>query len=92
MTMKRLQFEVPEDRAEELERLKVDLRVATLKELINNALTLLEWAVEERKAGHTVASIDRAADRYYELLMPALMAVKPKVLAAVGSGTRAAGG
>jgi hypothetical protein len=76
--MRRIQIEVPEDRAQELEQLKSELRIATLKDLINNALAILEWAVEERRAGHSVASIDRMSDRYYELILPALMAVKPR--------------
>jgi hypothetical protein len=43
--MRRIQIEVPEDRAQELEQLKLELRIATLKDLINNALAILEWAV-----------------------------------------------
>lgn len=74
--MRRFQFELESDRAKELDDLKAKLRVGTMKDLINNALALLEWAVEEQEAGRGIASIDKQNDRYYELLMPVLRNIR----------------
>jgi hypothetical protein len=73
----RLQFEVPEDRFEELKDLMGRCRISSQKDLFNSALTLLEWAVEERSKGRIIASVDEPNMKYKELAMPALEAVKP---------------
>ncbi len=73
--MSRIQFDLPEDKVAELEKLMAESGIKTKKELFNNALTLFEWAIKERKAGKTIASVDEKAKRYKELLMPALSAV-----------------
>ena len=49
--------------------------IKTKKEFFNNALTFLEWAIKEKKAGRTIASIDETAHSYKEIVMPALSAV-----------------
>lgn len=75
--MVRIQFELPEEKVKELEELMRVAGITTRKDLFNNALTLLEWAVQERKAGRSIASVDEHNKRYKELVMPALMAVAP---------------
>ena len=45
---------------------------STLKEVFNNAITLLLWAVRQRMAGLTIAAIDEEKDEFRELQMPAL--------------------
>lgn len=75
--MSRIQFDLPDDKVAELEKLMAESGIKTKKELFNNALTLFEWAIQERKAGKTIASVDEKANRYKELLMPALSAVTP---------------
>jgi hypothetical protein len=71
----RLQLEVSEKRQGELQDLMEACDIGKQKDLFNAALTLLEWAVAERKKGRTIASIDEASMKYKELAMPALMAV-----------------
>ena len=73
--MTRIQFELPEDKVRELERLMAASGIKTKKEFFNNALTLLEWAIKEKKAGRTIASIDETAHSYKEIVMPVLSAV-----------------
>jgi len=73
--MVRIQFELPEDQAAALESLMQATAVRTKKELLNNALTLFEWAVNERRQGFKVASINEEEKKIRELLMPALQAV-----------------
>ena len=44
----------------------------TKKDLFNNALSLFRWAVEERKSGRIIASIDGEEKSVREVVMPAL--------------------
>jgi len=77
MSLVRIQLELPEEQVTELEMLMEDLNLRTRKDLFNNALTLLEWAVNEKKAGRAIASIDDDQGKLRELVMPALAAIKP---------------
>jgi hypothetical protein len=77
MTNRRLQIEFDAERMEELEALMREGRASTKKEFVNAALTLLEWAMKERKAGRIIASVDEKKDSYKELVMPILSEVKP---------------
>lgn len=72
----RFQLEIPESRLKELEALMAETGISTKKELMNNALTLLEWAIEEKKAGYSIASVDSKKEKYRELVMPMLERVK----------------
>lgn len=73
--MVRIQFELPEEKVKELEQLMKAARITTRKDLFNNALTLFEWAIQERQSGRSIASVDEDNKKYKELVMPALMAV-----------------
>jgi metal-responsive CopG/Arc/MetJ family transcriptional regulator len=75
--MVRIQLELPEEQVEALDQLSEQLGIRTRKELFNNALTLLEWAVQERKAGRFIASVDEDQTRLREILLPVLQSVKP---------------
>jgi metal-responsive CopG/Arc/MetJ family transcriptional regulator len=70
--MKRLQFELPEERVKELDNLAERTGLKTRVQLFNAALTLFEWAVRERETGRIIASIDEKRDRYKEVDMPGL--------------------
>lgn len=70
--MIRIQFELPEAKVEELDLLASEGGVRTRRELFNNALTLLEWAIKQRRNGRTIASVDEEAGSYRELHMPIL--------------------
>jgi metal-responsive CopG/Arc/MetJ family transcriptional regulator len=73
--MVRIQLDLPDERVKELDSLMDEVGVSTRKDLFNNALTLFEWAVDEKRAGRTIASIDDVEKRYKELVMPALETV-----------------
>jgi len=68
----RVQFEIPNDQAEQLKGLMKETKVRTKKDLFNNALTLLKWAVKEKRLGHEIASVDEKNGGYKELVMPVL--------------------
>jgi metal-responsive CopG/Arc/MetJ family transcriptional regulator len=70
--MVRIQLDMPDERVKELDALMQITGSATRKELFNNALTLLEWAVKERKQGRSIASVDDQEKKLKELAMPAL--------------------
>lgn len=70
MTSKRIQFELDGDRNKDLERLMEEVGVRTRKEFFNYALSLLKWAIEERRRGRRIASIDSENGRIKELEMP----------------------
>ncbi|MEX3693041.1 hypothetical protein AB3X91_34315 [Paraburkholderia sp. BR14263] len=71
--LQRVQFDVPEDRLAELQQLMKTCGIETRKDLFNNALTLLEWAVRESTRGRTIASVSDDEKSYRELQMPALL-------------------
>ena len=71
-SMTRIQLELPEERVQELERLMGETGIQTKKDLLNDALTLFQWAVRERQAGRMIASVDETNQRYKELAMSSL--------------------
>ncbi len=72
----RVQFELSEDKLGEFEALMSEVNVKTKKTLINNALSLLKWAVKEVKKGRIIASVDEKSEKFTELNMPILSAVQ----------------
>ena len=66
----RIQFEISEDRLESLDMLMKEVGIRTRTELFNNAMTLLRWAVKQRKEGRTIESMDRKSHGFIELEMP----------------------
>ncbi|MEO9899114.1 MAG: hypothetical protein ABJF05_22275 [Paracoccaceae bacterium] len=72
----RFQFDVTVDRAEDVRDLLAATGSESNKDLFNNALTLLEWAVSETQKGNTIASVDEDNGRYRELQMPILNAAR----------------
>jgi hypothetical protein len=51
--------------------------IKTRKDLLNNALMLLEMAIKERKEGRTLVSVDEKKNRFKEVLMPILSSNQP---------------
>ena len=70
--MVRVQLDLPEERVNELDQIMQETGLSTRKDLINQALTLFQWALRERQAGRMIGSVDEANQRYKELSMPAL--------------------
>jgi hypothetical protein len=68
----RLQIELNEHEVQILEWLKKMTGSRTHKDLFENSMTLLQWAVEQRRQQRTVASFDPGSKSYRELQMPAL--------------------
>lgn len=71
-----LQIELSDKRLREFDRLMTSCDLDTKKELFNNAVTLLNWAVGEVQAGRKVVSLDEEQKGYRELSMPVLEAAR----------------
>lgn len=74
--MVRVQIEITEEKSRELELLMKESGIKTKKDLINNALTLFEWAVKEIKEGRKIVSLDEKNKKYKEVFMPCLSNIK----------------
>jgi hypothetical protein len=73
----RIQFDLPDTKIEELDKLMREGGIKTRRELFNNALSLLEWAIKQREDMRIIAAIDEESGSYRELSMPILDSVKP---------------
>lgn len=71
----RLQIEVSEDRVAEIKLLMSATGIETYKELFNNAISLLEWSINEVRSGQDIVSI-KADGTPRELRMPILDGLK----------------
>lgn len=69
---KRIQFDLPAETVAEWEKWMEISGLNNRRELLNNALTLFEWALKQRMEGRTIASVDEEKGFYRELSMPAL--------------------
>jgi hypothetical protein len=73
---RRVQIDFAESEMEEIDELVQKCGLATKKDLFNNALTILRWAVRQVESGHDVAAIDRNSERFLILTMPILDAAQ----------------
>src|SRR6266513_240513 len=83
----RVQLVLPAERVRMLDQLAAEAGLATRKDLFNNALTLLNWAVREVKRGRVIASVDESTQRFTELHIPMLDAVASNAMVGAGSTT-----
>jgi len=70
--MTRIQIDLNPDQVAEMKHLMELAGMDTYKEFFNNALTLIAWAVEEKRSGKFLAAVDPADMTYSKLVMPAL--------------------
>ncbi len=68
----RIQLDMDNEGMRWIEELKGATGLKTHKDLFNNSLTLLDWAVQQRQEGRIIASLDERNKDYKELQMPAL--------------------
>jgi hypothetical protein len=71
----RLNFEFPEERIKELKDLQSEAGLDTMKDLINNALSIFEWVVHETREGNAIAAVNESDKSYRVLITPALQRV-----------------
>jgi hypothetical protein len=73
----RLNFEFSEERIKELKALQAELDI-DMKTLMNNALSIFEWCVEETKRGNEIAAVNEAEKTYRVLITPLLQSLAKK--------------
>ncbi len=69
-------IEIDEARAHVLEEIKENAGLRSYRELFDNSLTLLDWAIKQRAAGRIVAALDKANHSYRELAIDVLNRVR----------------
>lgn len=72
----RLNFDFSAERVDELKQLLEESGGGTMKDLINNALTLLEWSISETKKGNEIAAVNEKNQTFRVLVTPLLQRVK----------------
>ena len=78
------QMEIEERQLNELERLKEEGGCRTMKELMNNACSLLKWAAKVSRDGKEIWSVDEKGGHVSELAMPFLENVAARARASSG--------
>jgi len=68
----RLNLEISEERVRGLERLLNATDTETMKDLVNEAFTILEWVVDETKAGNEVAAVNEDKQVFRACSLPDL--------------------
>jgi len=74
--MQRVQFELTDSQVKDIEKLMKKTNTSTKREFFNNAIAILEWAVDESSSGRKIASMDDKSHTYKELYMPIFKASK----------------
>lgn len=70
--IKKIHFELSAEKDKELHDLMNRLGITSKKDLINNALTFLQWALNEKCAGRIIASIDKENKRFKPVRLDAI--------------------
>lgn len=69
----RLQVEMTNERVSAIDKLVKITGMGSRKEFLDNALSLMAWAIRERQHGRIIASVSPAdSSNYREVLMPSL--------------------
>jgi hypothetical protein len=71
----RLNLELTNEQMESLKKLQERMGARDMKDLVNNALTMLEWAANETGKGNEIAAVNEEAERYRVLVTPLLQYV-----------------
>lgn len=68
----RLQVDMTKERLAGIDKLVTLTGMASRKELLDNALTLIAWAIRESRSGNAIVSMDLSNQTFRELAMPCL--------------------
>jgi hypothetical protein len=84
----RLNLEFPEERIEELKQLQTETGTESMKDFVNNAFTILEWAVKETEDGNEIAAVNDGHETYRVLVIPLLQRVAKKYKKELATATK----
>ena len=71
----RLNIDITESHMQSLKELQARTGASNMKELINHAISLLQWAVDEVANGHEIAAVNEDEPAYRVLVTPLLQHV-----------------
>lgn len=71
----RIQLEISENKRIQIKTLMEKTDFKTYSELFNNAVTLLQWSVQQLEEGRSILSVNQDSGKEKELLMPFLQHV-----------------
>lgn len=74
--MPKLVFEFTDEQMQAFETFINECGVADHKEVIDNSMSLLQFAVNAIKSGRIVATVDEQAKKYYEFTLPIFKKIK----------------
>jgi hypothetical protein len=77
--MVRVTIELAPEKQQEIEDLLSECGFSDKKDLINNAITMLGWAVKSLKSGCKVGTIDEENRQYTELQMPFMLRLRDAI-------------
>ena len=72
----RIQLEISDNKHKQIKTLMEKADFKTYSELFNNAVTLLQWSIQQIEAGRSILSVDQDGGKEKELLMPFLQHVE----------------
>lgn len=72
MSKMEIRIELTQDARDHLNMLKQATEIYSDRQLLNAALTMLDWAVKQRLKGRTIASIDEDDQLVAKLRLPGL--------------------
>ena len=74
----RLQVELTHERVQAIDRLVTLTGMASRKEFLDNALSLMAWAIREKQKGRMIASVEEHdPEGFREVTMPCLEHLSP---------------
>ncbi len=73
--MPRLNFEISEQKLNELKELQQETGSPTMKDLFNGSVTTLQWLIAEVKKGKEIVSFDESRNSFRVLVTPILETV-----------------
>lgn len=70
--MTSIQLDITDARMRDIDEMAAKCGLASRKDVFENALTLLEWAIREREKKRVIASVDESSDTFYQVRLEAL--------------------
>lgn len=72
----KVEFELTDESIARLTALAVKMGVHTVKDVFENSLALLVWAVEEIEGGRVIASVDEEKELFKQMEMPIFESIR----------------
>jgi hypothetical protein len=71
----RLNLEISDEQMKSLKDLQEKVGAGTMKDYVNTALSVMEWAIRETAAGNEIAAVNEEKETFRVLVTPTLQNV-----------------